>query len=131
MYDTHRATKTATLTPIGKLVAIVAQESSQQDSVSGEAARIKTATRMAAEPGVLEKARTWGITGSVLHVGVEDLQRFRIDRFGGQVDTVVVPVQYGGEACLRLSDTASCNIHNCPTDCEVSEWSESGVCSQA
>ena len=44
-------------------------------------------------PTVIEAARERGIGTVVLHVGGEDLNRIDVGRFGGIVDTLVIPVQ--------------------------------------
>lgn len=46
-------------------------------------------------PRVMEKAREWGFTHIVLHVGVEDLERLSLGSISGRVDCVVVPLQPG------------------------------------
>lgn len=35
---------------------------------------------------------------------------------------------YGGEECPILSETENCNVHECPVDCVVSDWSEWSNC---
>lgn len=36
--------------------------------------------------------------------------------------TILVPPQYGGQACPLLIQTVSCNNQNCPVNCIVSNW---------
>jgi hypothetical protein len=62
-------------------------------------------------PALLDQARAFGVTGLVLHAGLEDLDAFDAVRFAGRVDRIVVPVQPGpGGEVLQQSRRA---IHDC------------------
>jgi len=44
--------------------------------------------------------------------------------------TVITQPQYGGKACLPLTDTAPCNTDPCPQDCELGPWCPWSDCSK-
>lgn len=43
--------------------------------------------------------------------------------------SIVHGAAHGGEACPPLTEKDTCNTHDCPVDCVVSEWADWGACS--